>query len=128
MSAAFEHFWTPALRTSIYGSYIDVSHNATANFMMCTSALGVAPVPAGFRCNMDFQAWNIGSRTQWEPVRGLIMGVDVIYNRLETATFKNPAGNFVGAGAILANSPGVKSNSDADSWTGTFRIQRDFVP
>ena len=33
--ASYEHFWTPALRTDLYGSYLSVRYNATANMMMC---------------------------------------------------------------------------------------------
>src|SRR5262249_50059618 len=71
-SAAFEHLWTPALRTSIYGSYIDVSNNAHGNALICNAGGGIyqAGNPAVTGCNTDWTAWNIGSRTQWEPVKG----------------------------------------------------------
>ncbi len=91
ISAAFEHLWTPALKTSWYGSYIDMSHNAAGNFLICNAGGGIYPaaaVAAGvcdFRLQPDWSSWNVGSRTQWEPVKGLIMGIDVIYNRLNSA-------------------------------------------
>ena len=112
-SAAFEHFWTPALRTSVYGSYIQITHNTTANNLLCVGATGLLdPAGAGIRCNNDWSAWNIGTRTQWEPVRGLIMGVDVIYMKLQTATIKNAAGNFGLVGNILGNSAGTRTNNE----------------
>ena len=63
-----------------------------ANFLICNAGGGIFPattVAAGVvnfnGCNADWSSWNVGSRTQWEPVKGLIMGIDVIYNRLNTA-------------------------------------------
>ena len=63
VSAAFEHLWTPALKTSIYGSYIDVSHNAAANFLICNAGGGIFPattVAAGVvnfsGCNADWSS------------------------------------------------------------------------
>jgi hypothetical protein len=143
-SAAFEHLWTPALKTSIYGSYIDVSHNAAANFLICNSAGGVFPggLPAVTGCSADWSAWNIGSRTQWEPVKGLVMGIDVIYNKLNSAPV-NGTGlvNLTGAGGIPSTSAGNATCAgvpvagvpcyrvvDPDAVTTTFRIQRDFLP
>jgi hypothetical protein len=148
-SAAFEHLWTPALRTSWYGSYVDVSHNAAGNFLICNgSAVGAGNFtpgnPALTGCNSDWSAWNVGSRTQWEPVKGLIMGIDVIYNKLNTAqpNFLNavalptagglPATTapFIANCAPAAPAAGVPCyrTSDMDAWTGTFRVQRDFLP
>src|SRR4051794_39882519 len=43
--AAYEHFWTPSLRTSLVGAYTDISYNSTASAMMCT-ATGSPVAPA----------------------------------------------------------------------------------
>jgi hypothetical protein len=149
VSAAFEHLWTPALKTSVYGSFVDISHNATAKFLICNSGTTSAtntgsgsvftagnPVVTG--CNPDWQQWNIGTRTQWEPVKGLIMGVDVIYNKLHTAQ-SNAAGVVALASTGNPTYAGAKPNTpnaaytvytvtDQDAWTATFRVQRDFLP
>ena len=89
-----------------------------------TTAFGTTPA-AG--CNPDWSAWTLGSRTQWEPLRGLIMGVDVIYQRLESA---RPDGT--GLVTVLAATNGLTAGTyavrDQDAWSGTFRIQRDFLP
>jgi hypothetical protein len=147
VSAAFEHLWTPSLKTSLYGSYVSVSHNDAGAFLICNSgttsatntgsgSVFTAGIPAATGCDPDWSAWNIGSRTQWEPVKGLIMGVDVIYNKLNSATPNflntvalNSTGNPTYAGAI-PNSTAVGNYfvKDMDAWMGTFRIQRDFLP
>jgi hypothetical protein len=145
-AAMFEHLWTPALRTSIYGSYIDVSYNGVATALICNSPdLFQVGNPAVTGCNQDFSAWNVGTRTQWEPVKGLIMGVDVIYNKLNTANpnFVNRAVVGAAAGGIPATTtPGACANAgtgvsfpgpcyiarDQDAVTTSLRIQRDFLP
>ena len=129
-SAAFEHLWTPALRTSIYGSYVDVSHNANARTIICGSGTAATSgVVFGANCDPDFSMWNIGSRTQWEPVRGLLIGVDVIYQHLNSAAAcsgGNCAVTTVTAGNGLA--AGTYNTSNQSAWTGTFRVHRDFLP
>jgi hypothetical protein len=118
LAAAFEHLWTPALRTSIYGSYLDVSHNTSAVALICSTPVfgGV-----GGLCNPDFSYYVIGSRTQWQPVRGWIMGVDVLYSHLRSAsTF---SGILPANGAQVATVIG-----DQSAWTITFRTQRDYHP
>ena len=158
MSAAFEHLWTPALKTSIYGSYVDVSHNGRARALICNNGAANTTTPflevtsnfgsgSAFEggalldtgCNPDWSSWNVGSRTQWEPVKGLVMGVDVIYNKLNTARPSadglialQSIGNPSYAGAVpnsgATGVPAAYVVKDMDAWTTTFRIQRDFLP
>src|SRR4029079_14092375 len=35
---AYEHFWTPSLRTALVGAYTDISYNSTASAMMWEAA------------------------------------------------------------------------------------------
>ena len=35
VQAAYEHFWTPSLRTSLVGAYTDISYNANATSQLC---------------------------------------------------------------------------------------------
>jgi Porin subfamily len=149
-SAAFEHLWTPALKTSWYGSYVNLSHNHAAKTLICNSGGNGASAAASGNvfemgaiavtgCDPDWSSWNVGSRTQWEPVKGLVMGVDVIYNKLNTARpnfaqvipLQGPANSALYAGGVPNSStvpgPGYQVR-DMDAVTTTFRIQRDFLP
>jgi hypothetical protein len=123
LAAAFEHLWSPALKTSIYGSYIEVSHNDTAKTLICANggAFGVGGVANG--CNPDWSAYVIGSRTEWEPVRGWIMGVDILYTHLSTA---NPSiGTVLPASGAQVATALTGNQSD---WVFTFRTQRNYHP
>ena len=125
VGAAFEHFWTPALRTSIYGSYFQARHTEVARSLFCIA--GITGVTTAATCDPNFDEYNIGSRTQWEPVRGLGIGVDVIYTHLRTAKSNN-LGTTTVVTAQNGLSSGVYNTSNQSAWTATFRIFRDFVP
>jgi hypothetical protein len=118
-AAAFEHLWTPALRSSVYGSYLAVSHNASATAQICGNG-GIWAAGPGV-CNPDFSSWVVGTRTQWEPVKGWIMGVDVIYLNLKSAT---TASGTVAASGAYPTTP----IANQSAWTVTFRTQRDYHP
>jgi hypothetical protein len=82
VDAAYEHFWNRQWRTSVYGGYLGVSYNAVANQIICFSQ--VAPVLAG--CSQNWSDWWVGSRTQWNITPDTSLGLDVFYQRLQTAS------------------------------------------
>jgi hypothetical protein len=128
---SYEHFWTPALRTSVYGSYLDISHNANATGMMCTAFLGAAAVAGGTQCSPDFQVWTIGSRSQWNVTKDFYVGIDVLYNKLQSATLNNGNPVALAAGSIFLpalKNPGLYSTADQDQVSVTWRVHRDIVP
>ena len=130
IAAGFEHLWTPALRTSLYGSYVSYSYNAQATASICTIGASATPaagaVAFGAGCNPNFSMWSVGSRTQWEPVRGLIMGVDLMYQHLNSG--RTEAAGVTLLTATGGRAAGAYTVSDQHQWYGTFRIQRDWVP
>src|SRR5262249_44254143 len=83
VNAAYEHFWNPQWRTSLYGGYAAVTYNSNANSILCGfGSNGV--VTNG--CDNDWQTWWIGSRTQWNITKDFYMGLDVMYSKLQSAT------------------------------------------
>jgi hypothetical protein len=128
IAAAFEHLWTPALRTSIYGSYIKVTHNTTAVDIICANGGIYGTAGTGSGCNPNWSGYVIGSRTQWEPVRGWIMGVDVLYTHLSTAKSAVGATITPGGAATAYTCTATTCNADQSAWVFTFRTQRDYHP
>jgi hypothetical protein len=128
--ASYEHFWTPSLRTSIYGSWIDISRSDALNNAMCASGLynaaNAATRAAG--CDLDASAWNIGSRSQWDIIKGLYVGLDVVYHKLNSQTF-NAAGTATLAASATGKAAGTfYTTGDQDAVAVTWRIHRDIVP
>jgi hypothetical protein len=122
--ASYEHFWTPSLRTSLYGSYLAVSRGALGNAQVCSSL-----VVAGTPCDQDWQMSTVGSRTQWNVTKDFYVGVDVIYNRLNTASINGGLPFVIGTNLLGTGRPaGIYQTSDQDQVSVTWRAHRDIVP
>jgi porin-like protein len=130
VTAGLEHHWNPQWRTSLYGGYEAFSFDAAATAMLCA---GLAPGGAGSatntggftptNCSPDFSFWQVGSRTVWNAVKELDIGVDILYNHINTA--------FAGPVTLAANGTvpgGPFTAKDAQVLSAVFRVQRNFVP
>lgn len=97
IAAGFRHFWTPALRSAIFGSYSNIDQ------------------PVASTLN-DLKYWTVGVNTIWSPVRNLDLGVEVVYHNINCRTQAGANCTFNGGNA--------RSNEGA--WVGTFRVTRNF--
>jgi hypothetical protein len=135
-TAALEHYWTPALRTSLYGSYVFWTPGGTGNLLMCSSP--GAPIrrvatntgPAGDAalpgCNFDFATWAVGTRTIWNPVKNLDIGLEVVYQQIDQNMDPSQIRwNFGGSGT---RPQGLYVPADLGQWSAGFRVQRNFYP
>jgi Porin subfamily len=146
INAAYEHYWTPAFHSSVYGGFAEVKYNSTANAGLCNiennaanggaTATLFTTTPAG--CNNNWSTWWIGSRTQWDVTKTFYMGVDVLYSKLESASI-NSTGTFsanstaTGTQAVSITGSAVvngvaNSQKDVDNWAIRFRVHKDFLP
>jgi hypothetical protein len=132
-TVAFEHYWTPNLRTAWVFGYLDVSYNDNAKALIqtggCFGVFGgagaIAPAANSVTtCDPDYSLWRLASRTMWNPVANLDVGLEVAYTKVNTA-FAGPA-NLVNPGQGLA--AGTYVIQDEDVWTATIRVQRSFWP
>lgn len=123
VTAGVEHNWNPAWRTSLYGGYENISYNQNATAEICA---GLAPGGAGAftsaggftpaNCNPDFSFWQIGSRTIWTPATGLELGLDILYNHINSA-FEGPV--TVSANGTVPS--GLFSARDQNVLSGVFQ-------
>lgn len=127
---SYEHFWTPSLRTSIYGTYVELKHNDVAKSAICTTQTGLSSAfQGGAGCNPDWSSWAIGSRSQWNVTKDLYVGVDVIYMKLNSASSATGLLATAASGAKPASATtGLYTVSDQDAVAATWRIHRDIVP
>jgi hypothetical protein len=140
VNAGYQHVWNPKWRTSWHGGYVNVHYNDTAVAILnsalsaasvCVKSVGglagnfggglITPL-AGNSCNPDFSFYQIGTRTQWNPVPQLDIGLDVVYTHLNTA-YKGPV-----AYGPNAPRPAVTLMDDQNVWSALFRWQRNFYP
>ncbi len=132
VNAAFTHFWNPAWKSTLWGSYRAVSYNTQANNMICTQ--GFFGVNAGTAavaipgCDMDWAAWGAGLRTEWAISSSFQIGLEVLYANLETAQTGTGGVNAVALGAGAAKPNVFYQLSDQDQWAVRLRVNRTFYP
>ena len=128
VNVAYEHFWNPRWRTSLYGGYAAVNYNATANANLCSGSSAANGGGAGVSafanpgCDNDWSAWWLGSRTQWNVTKDFYMGFDVLYSKLLSASTSD---ELTTPRIVIGNATNV---SDTDNWQLRFRVHRDFYP
>src|SRR5262249_20507802 len=133
VNAAYEHFWwNPRWRTSVYGGYAAVSYGSTATNLLCTGTTLAPAIGANVGCDANWNTWWVGSRTQWNVTKDFYMGVDVLYQKMNTGTIGNglvtAQGPTIFVNRGLAVGGGTNFAEDADNWSFRFRVHRDFYP
>jgi porin-like protein len=146
--AAYEHFWTPKLHTAFEGGIVSVNYSGAAKSLMCAGAPGFAAnpnnslgfgynnstgAPSGFingwapgsQCNPNMGWWQAGTRTIWNPHPDLDIGVEVLYQAIQTA---NRGATVWQNGASGGLAPGLYTFANEGIWSAAFRIQRNFLP
>jgi hypothetical protein len=131
VDAAYEHYWTPQWHESLVGAYMAESYGSEGNAILCTfqgagiGGFGSAAVAAP-GCNNNWAFWGVGSRLQWDVTKSFYVGVEAIYQHLNTATF----GGAAIVGPTNAGCPGANACAIADqsNWTFTLRMHKDFLP
>ena len=91
MNGAFIHNWNPYWNTSIYGAYAGIRYNDTAKALICGptgtgvgGSFGASYGAAGLTsCNPDYNIAQLGTQTQWTPVKNLTFTADLTYTHLD---------------------------------------------
>jgi hypothetical protein len=137
VSAFYEHYWTPAWRTSVFGNYSHIDYGSagnallTAAFTSTTAGLGTATssVPVSFgTLNLNGATGNfalglaqIGTRTAWTPVKDLTLSAEFTYSHID----QNLKGTYT---ATIAGQPAstVYTLGDTNTYSGAVQILRSF--
>ena len=129
VNAAYTHFWTPALKSTLWGAWRETSYSGAANAMIC-SGLGIgagagtaAVATAG--CDMDWSMWGLGLRTEWKATKNLALGLEVLYADLDSAN--TPTG-LIGLNANGTKAAGTYTVADQDNVAVRLRATRTFYP
>lgn len=111
VAGEFIHYWSPNWRSSVFGSYakINVPGGATVFDAGTFTVRGLD----------DFNELRLGANTQWLPVEGMQIGVEVAYTRIEGNSAR--AVEIAGAGGAVT----VPSSREG-IWEGRLRFQRDW--
>jgi hypothetical protein len=153
VQAAYEHFWTPNLRTSLVGAYTDISYNNAASGMICStftpqgtgaavnsgSIVGnVGASTLSANCGpgtMDWSYWSVSSRTQWNITKEFYVGLEGYYGHLNTAAKgltagyrSNGAQTSSNSGTALGAGAPLRTFDDQDVFVYRMRVHRDIAP
>jgi hypothetical protein len=135
---AIQHYWVPNVRTSLYGGYVQFKANSSAvDTLVCaplnaghtvpgTTLTATAGAVSASGC-ADWAAWQIGSRTIWNPVRNLDVGVEALYTDLSKSAFSGASATFAPGSTNQAVNPTFTSGS-VHVWSGILRVQYNFYP
>ena len=131
MRGAYVHNWSPNWNTSIYGAYADVTYNGTAKTYICGptgsgvggtfgATFGVARLTS---CNPDYNIAQLGTQTQWTPVKNLTFSADFTYTHLD----QKYAGVISYPGSSAIGKPGALYElKDQNTYTLLLRAQRNW--
>jgi hypothetical protein len=111
------HWWTPTFSTAVIGSFTQVTYNDTVinGRWFCGGGGGVTQnvvVSAATVCDPSFNFWTASSHTDWYPVRGLRLGIEVMYTHIDTA--------FEGQTISLSKAQGARP-------TGTYTAKNEGI-
>ena len=88
------------------------------------------PVPAAGAvaaagCNNNWDDWGVGSRLQWDVTKSFYIGVEAIYQNLDSA---HTAGRQHSRLPITLANSGATTVSNQSNWEFTIRMHKDFLP
>jgi hypothetical protein len=133
---SYEHYWTPQWHQSFTGAFMQVNYDDFANDMLCSfngqgSGVGSGVGPAHPGCDNNWSQWGVGSRLQWDVTKSFYLGVEVMYNQLNSAKSADglvPLQAALGAPTLCQTVfPGCRV-SDEHNWAFTIRMHKDFLP
>ena len=145
VAGLYEHHWTPEWKTSVYGGYIKVTYDDSAAQMYCgysssaprgsasTSSGGLGAIVSS--CDPNTSFWDVGTRTQWNPNSNLDLGVDFMWNDLNTGNSGIASLSAQGARpatvwrfTLAAPNSTWYNISNYDVYTVALRAQYNFLP
>jgi hypothetical protein len=145
VAAGYQHHWTPTLDTSIYAGYSQTLYDAQAQAYFgdaigCTTAGTGAALQtsinvktsggSGSNCNPNYAMLELGTRTTWTPVPGLLFQVSEVYTFINTGFGgDNMFLSNAGASPVVAGTDraaGVYQYANQGIWATYFRVKRLF--
>ncbi|MDE1567564.1 porin [Aquabacter sediminis] len=102
IQAQYRHFWTPGIRSAVFGGYVSVD------------------VPYNTLNAYSTQMWQVGANTIWSPVKNLDLGVEVLYSKVDGDS------PLYARGGNASTVPTTIAGGSTDVWSGGIRAQRNF--
>ena len=134
-NASYEHYWTPSVHELFFGGYYAVNYNqgtGSANSMLCAmegNAVGVGGgAVAGAGCNNNWSTSFVGSRLQWDVTKSFYLGIEGIYDHMDSASVTTSGAIPGGTTNPLSFGSATVVEPHANVWTVSVRMHKDFLP
>ncbi|MDB5616928.1 porin [Tardiphaga sp.] len=115
----FEHYWNPAWRTSLWGSYARHENTGAGNALM-VARYNSTFVGSALTGDANFSISAVGSRTAWTPVKNLTFSAEIQYAFVQTGL----SGTLNTAG--FTNKTGLASVGGQGTFVGQVQALRSF--
>lgn len=112
-NGAFNHNWNRNWSSSVFGSYSHVDYNGNASTLICSGSYG-----GSTGCNPDFNISQLGVSTTWKPVKNLALIAEGTWVHIDQSN--------TGTVTLTGLRAGTYAAGDTDSYSGIFRVQRNF--
>ncbi|WP_426440665.1 porin [Bradyrhizobium genosp. P] len=133
MRGAYVHNWSPNWNTSVYGAFAQVMYNNTAKGFICGptgsgvgGTFGATFGTAGLTsCNPNYDIAQLGTQTQWTPVKNLTFSADLSWQHLDqkyAGTITLPAAT----GASFGKPAAIYELKNQDAVSLLLRAQRNW--
>jgi hypothetical protein len=103
--AAFKHFWTPTVSSSLFASFFGMNYSDAAR----AGAPGVAGAT-------NYRETSVGTNLTWTPLKNLVVGGEIAFTQ----------GKASGGGPTSPQQPNSPAWPAANEWSGRIRVQHNF--
>lgn len=103
--AAFKHFWTPTVSSSLFGSFFGMDYSSAAR----TGAPGVTGAT-------NYHETTVGANLTWTPLKDLMVGGEIDYTH----------GKSTSPHSATSPTSGSTAWPSANEWSGRIRVQHNF--
>jgi hypothetical protein len=118
----------PDVRTPLYGGYVQYQANSSdVDTQICAPFHKAQPQVSASGC-ADWAAWQIGSRTIWNPVRNLDVGVEALYTDLSKSAFSGANVAFIPTNTGQVAPGSTFRSASPHVVSGILRVQYNFYP
>jgi hypothetical protein len=135
--AFYEHYWTPQLRSSVWGGFAWQRYNGDSGPLMLAvinnsvngrnfcagahAANGAIPAVGCLGGNANLMISQVGTTTSWQPVKDLTFSGEFTWAHVDTSL------TSAGPGSVPGNArAGLYNQGDINLYSGGLRVLRSF--
>jgi len=121
VNGGIQHWWASNWNSTLWGAYLNYKANSNSiDTLICPGLVNASGAALGAGC-ADWSAWQVGSRTVWNPVTNMDITLEVLYTRIKSSE----------SGALITGANGtaaVLTAGDVGAFSGVLKFQLGGTP